>query len=240
MDAGLSGSSFQRGDGPKPVPSGVSPLLGRGMGAAYPVLISRVADWNRNEPRSLVRFHPHQDASPAVVLGIGHRLAHVGWRGYRLAIDVENDVAGLELIARRAAGIDLSDHDALASVAGRRKRQTELRHIDAGSGALLGVGARLTLLRQLAEGEGQGIFLAAANDPKLDGGPGRNRTDAPCEITGVRNGFAVDRHDDVAGLDARLPGRAVGVRFRDEGTARIFHAEAVGNLNRNRCALDPD
>src|ERR1700720_3622932 len=30
MDAGLSGSSFQRGDGPKPVPSGVSPLLGGG------------------------------------------------------------------------------------------------------------------------------------------------------------------------------------------------------------------
>src|SRR5260221_566870 len=78
MDAGLSGSSFQRGDGPKPVPSGVSPLLGRGMGAAYPVLISGVADWNRNEPSSLVRFHTHQDASPALMRAFWAGLSDCG------------------------------------------------------------------------------------------------------------------------------------------------------------------
>src|SRR5579863_1620390 len=34
MDAGLSGSSFQRGDGPKPVPDGTPPLWGATIRAA--------------------------------------------------------------------------------------------------------------------------------------------------------------------------------------------------------------
>src|SRR5947209_17292808 len=108
-------SLFTGGDGPKPVPNGTPPPGGR-KGKSGAPHSSRVTDRNRNEAGALVRLHAHQDASLAVALSVRDRLAHIGRRRHRLAVDVENDVAGLELIARRAVRIDLGDHDALAAI----------------------------------------------------------------------------------------------------------------------------
>src|SRR6266849_1175885 len=141
---------FREGTGAKPVPNGGAAARGRRGRAACPHG-SRVADRDRNEAGPLVRLHAHQDASLTVALSVSDRLAHVGRRRYRLAVDVQNDVAGLELVARGAARIDLSDHDALPAIAGRRERQAKLRHVDPPwGGALLGVGARLTIPWQFA------------------------------------------------------------------------------------------
>jgi hypothetical protein len=65
---------------------------------------SRIAERNRDKTRCLRRFHPHQHCLPALGLRIGYRFAHIGGGRHGLAVDVEDDVAGLDAVA---GGADL-------------------------------------------------------------------------------------------------------------------------------------
>ena len=85
--------------------------------------------------------------------------------GDRLAADIENDVADLEaVIGGDAVRIDRGDHHAVAVAPGtccRRQRQAELGHIAVGQ--LDAASARFApglLIRQRAERQGHGLFLA--------------------------------------------------------------------------------
>src|SRR6516165_507038 len=52
--------------------------------------------------------------------------------------------------------------------------------------------------------------------------------------------MAVDRGDHVARLDAGLGSRAVGLRLGDQRAFAALHAEALGNLGRDRLDVHAD
>ena len=51
-------------------------------------------------------FHPHQNGVLALRLGLIQRAAHIAHVGDRLAADIEDDIAGLETLARQRARPD--------------------------------------------------------------------------------------------------------------------------------------
>src|SRR5271169_5141536 len=127
MDAGLFWFLvFIPGTGRSPSPKGAAAMGATPSGAP---LWSCVADGNGDEAGRLSRLHPHQYGTFAAGLRVGHRLAHLGRGRDRLAVDVEDDVPGLEAVAGRAVGIDRSHHDAFAPAFRRCERQAESRHL---------------------------------------------------------------------------------------------------------------
>ncbi len=60
----------------------------------------RVTQRHRHELRGVANLHPHQDVVLALRLRFLQRLDHVIAIGDRLAADVEDDVAGLEIPPR--------------------------------------------------------------------------------------------------------------------------------------------
>src|SRR5208283_1867452 len=105
--------------------------------------------------------------------------------GNRLAVHVENDVAGLEAVAGGAVGIDLRHHDAFAAVTGRRQRQTEPGHLATGRLAFLAPGTLRPLPGQLAERHGDSVPTPVTGDAELDGRPRRHGADTPRKVAGV-------------------------------------------------------
>src|SRR3954454_18352339 len=67
---------------------------------------------------------------------------------------------------------------------------------------------------------------------------GGETADRTSEFTGVLDRLAVDRLDDIAGFNAGLGSRAVGLRFGNERTFRLLQPEAFGNIRRHRLNLD--
>ena len=59
---------------------------------------------------------------------------------------------------------------------------------------------------------------------------GRKTADGAGEFARILDLLAVDGGDDVAGLDARLGRRTVGLRFRHQRAFGLLHAEAVGDV----------
>ena len=146
--------------------------------AARSTLCSGVAERDGDKMRSVAGLHPHQHCFPAIGLSIRHGLADVGRGRDRLAIDIENEIAGPKTVACGAVLIDLRHHDAIA-VARRRQRQPQLGQFGGRRLALLGLGARLALLGQFAERQGEGVLTAVAEDAELDRGARCQRADPP-------------------------------------------------------------
>src|ERR1700760_1642506 len=97
---------------------------------------------DRDKPRRAAALDPHQDAVLVVVARGRNRLAHVADIGNALPGDFQNGVAFLETaFGSRALRVDVGDHDAFLAGAsngvGRRKSQTELRHIGSTVGGTL-------------------------------------------------------------------------------------------------------
>src|SRR2546421_6271258 len=192
---------------------------------------STASERNREEPRVLTRLDAQQDRPLAARAGIREGLAHFFRARDALAGDIEDHVPGAEALrGGRTVGIDLRDHDALAAgardLAGRSEREAELRHFGAAVVVPLRRRARLTLLaRQLTERDVDGLLRALADDAELDVGAGRQAGDLLGEIACVLDLLAIDRSDDVAGLDAGLDGRPVGLRLSDQRAFRLLQAE---------------
>src|SRR5262249_23309893 len=201
----------------------------------------------RNELRRVARLHPHEDRTLAVLLRVLERTADVGRIGNLLAADLENDVAGLDaVVGGDPVGIDVGNHHAFRAaagdLAGGYDREAEPRHV----GALRagGVGhrrrARLTLVRQFTECDGEGLLLALAPYRQFRGGARRHAADLPGEISGVFDRVAVDRHDHVTGHDAGFGGRAVRLRVRDQRALRGLETEIVGDFGGDGLGLHAD
>src|SRR5262249_52665610 len=126
-------------------------------------------------------------------------------------------------------------------LAGGSKREAELRHVGAAATTRLAdIGAGLALLRQFAERQGDGIFLAGAEDPELDGGARRHRADRARQRARILHRLAVHRQNDISGLDAGLGRRAARLRFGNERAFRFLDAEAVGDVGGHRLNLNAD
>ena len=195
------------GDGRRARPPGSNRRRGRRMPTVRPIR-SGLAEPQRNELRRVARLHPHEDRTLAVLLRVFERAADIGRIGNLLAADLENDVAGLDaLVGGNPVGIDLGNHHAFGAaagdLAGGYDGEAEARHV----GALRagGVGhrrrARLTLVRQFAERDGEALLLAFAPYREFRGGTRRHAADLPGEVSGVVDRSAVDRRDPVTGHD---------------------------------------
>src|SRR6516225_5509398 len=208
---------------------------------------SSLAEPQRNELRRVARLHPHEDRTLAVLLRVLERTADVGRIGNLLAADLENDVAGLDaLVGGNSVGIDLGNHHAFRAaagdLAGGYDREAEPRHV----GALRagGVGhrrrARLTLVRQFTECDGEGLLLALAPYRQFRGGAWRHAADLPGEVSGVFDRGAVDRRDHVPGHDAGFGGRAIRLRLGDQRALRGLETEIVGDFGGDGLDLHAD
>src|SRR6516162_7006734 len=208
---------------------------------------SSLAEPQRNELRRVARLHPHEDRTLAVLLRVLERTADVGRIGNLLAADLENDVAGLDaLVGGNSVGIDLGNHHAFGAaagdLAGGYDREAEPRHV----GALRagGVGhrrrARLTLVRQFTECDGEGLLLALAPYRQFRGGAWRHAADLPGEVSGVFDRGAVDRRDHVTGHDAGFGGRAIRLRLGDQRALRGLETEIVGDFGGDGLDLHAD
>src|SRR5581483_4541739 len=212
-----------------------------------PLARSAVADRKRDVAGGIALFHPHQHGALAAGAGFADHLADVARRRNLLAGNFENDVPGREaVVGGDAGGVDSGDDNAVAAGAGNtrrgRQRQAELGDIGADI-ALLVVGSSIAcflLLRQFAERQRQRLFGALVQQREPDGGLGLHRADALGEIARVLDLLAVDGGDDVARLDARLGGRAIGLRFGNQSTLRLLQAEAVGDILGHRLDLHAD
>src|SRR5258705_1296562 len=193
------------------------------------------------------------DAHQNAVLVVGtrgvDRLADVSGRGDALSGDFENHVAFLEAtLGRRTLRIDLGDHDTVLAGAGNavggRQRQAELRHVGtAGRAAFIAVvvvGLGFHRVRQLAEGKVDDLVLALVEHVELHRVAGRESADGAGEFPGILDRLAVYRRDHVAGFDAGLGRRTIGLRFRNQRAFSLFEAEAVGDVGRDRLYLDAD
>ena len=151
------------------------------------------------------------------------RAADVGRRGDLAARDLQDHVAGLEaVLGGDAVGLDIGDDHAVVAaardLAGRRERQAEPRHVETALLAALGRGARLALVRQFAERHRDGLLLAACSTVSRTVAPGAMAPIWRARSRGIPNRRAVDRGDDVAGLDAGLDGGTVRLRLGDQRT----------------------
>ena len=216
-----------RRDGPKPVPDGAAPL-GGDQSERRTRSDSSVAERHRDKMRSLRGFHPHQYRLAAAGLRIGHGLAHVGRRGNRLAVDVEDHIAGLEALRRRCRS------DRPASPPRRRRRCGPAPATGRASASRCcgvsrssGSAPRLPLLRQFAERQSERVLMAVADDAELDRGAGRHRGDPARKAARVIDRIAIDRDDDVAGLDPRPSGP--GCRTAARRPARRGHSSCRGS-----------
>src|SRR5258706_670722 len=68
----------------------------------------------------------------------------------------------------------------------------------------------------------------------------REAADGAGEFPGILDRLAIHRRDYVAGFDAGLGRRAIGLRFRNQSTLRLLQAKAVGDVGGDRLNLDAD
>src|SRR5262249_39005414 len=131
---------------------------------------------------------------------------------------------------------------AAGDLAGGYDREAEPRHV----GALRagGVGhrrrARLTLVRQFTECDGEVLLLAFPPYRRFRGGARRLAADLPGEVSAVFDRVAVDRRDHVTGHDAGFGGRAVRLRVRDQRALRGLETEIVGDFGGDGLDLHAD
>jgi hypothetical protein len=96
--------------------------------------------------------------------------------------------------------------------------------------AVVGVGLGLDRVRQLAEREVDDLVLALVQHVELHRSAGRETADGAGEFAGILDRLAVDRRDDVAGFDAGLGRRTIGLRFGNQRAFGLLQAEAVGDV----------
>src|SRR5665647_1229379 len=77
-------------------------------------------------------------------------------------------------------------------------------------------------------------------DVELDRIAGRETTDGAGEFAGILDGFTVHRRDNVAGFDAGLGSRSVGLRFRYQRAFSFLQTEAIGDILGYRLNLNAD
>jgi hypothetical protein len=75
---------------------------------------------------------------------------------------------------------------------------------------------------------------------ELDRVARRKTADGTGELAGVFDRLAIHRSDDIAGFDAGLGSRAVGLRFRHQRALGVLQTKAVGDIRRYRLNLDTD
>src|ERR1700737_2655360 len=176
----------------------------------------------------------------AFLAQLGERIADIRRIGNSLAGNIENDVPGLEAVFRsRTIGVDTGYDDAFAGSPGhigcRSKGEAELR--TARSLAFVRTGLRLTLFGQLTQRHRDGLRLSIAQNAEIDRGAGRHARNPLRELVRVLDRGAVERGDDVAGLDACLRGGAVRLRLRHQRALHRLHAKAVGDVRGHRLDL---
>src|SRR5262249_47897307 len=216
------------------------------MPAVRPILGSGFAERHSDEPRPVARLHPHQDRALAVLLRVLESAAHVRWIGNFLAADLENDVAGFDaLLGGESVWIDLRHHHAVRAATGDlpggHALESEPRHVGAlASGGLGRHRPRFTLVGQLTERHRERLLLTVTPHRQFRGRAGGHAADLLGEISGVFHRGAVDRSDDVAGLDARLRGRTIRLRLGDQRALRRLQPKIVGDLRSDGLDLHAD
>src|SRR4029077_11781614 len=128
-------------------------------------------------------------------------------------------------------GIDLG-HDNTRLAAAWRERQAKPRLVAGLFRLILGVGASLTHVRQLAERQAERLFRAAADDAELDGRAGRHAADLAGKVASVRHRTVVHGGDDVARLDPGLDRRTILLRLRGRRAPRGLLPPGGGSLAR--------
>src|SRR5499427_3555480 len=200
---------------------------------------SRVVQRNRDELSAIAGLHSHQHGMFALVTQLCELLANVRRRRHRVTGNIEDHVAFLHAAACRwSIGVDRRHRNAAATgavdITRRREGETEALCTVLGRAPALFAGAGLTLVRQTAEGERQGLVLTIVEHGELHRGTWRNRCDLPREIARVLDVLAVDSRDNVTSNDASLCGGAASLGLIDDGTFGLLHAEAVRNIRGHR------
>src|SRR5664279_5206110 len=202
-----------------------------------------------DEARRSAALDAHQNAVLVVGARSVDRLAHLSGIGYVLSRDFENDVAFLEAtLGRSTLRVNLGDDDAFLAGTGNAVggcyRQAELRHIGSAGGAALVliviVGLGFNRVRQLAKRQVDHLVLALVQHVELHGIAGREAADGAGEFARILDRLAIHRGDHVAGFNAGLGRRTVGLRFRNQRAFGLLEAETVGDVNRDRLNLDTD
>src|SRR5262245_43037424 len=201
---------------------------------------SGIAGGQHDKPCRIARLNPHEDVILLCGTGLGQCLLHVGWRRNQGTAHIKDDVTRLHAsLGGWPARPDFGDNDTFASRARhagcRREGQAERRLVGF---LLLGRSRlRLTLLRHLAERHGYRLLLTLAHQRELGSRFRRHRPDHADEPMRVLHGLTVNTGDDVAGENARLGGRTVGLYFSDKRAFRLLQAEGVSHLFSNRLNL---
>src|SRR6202142_4420252 len=202
-----------------------------------------------DETRRSAALDAHQNAVLVVGARSIDRFTDVSRIGHVLSGDFQNDVAFLEAaFSRGALRVDLGDDDAFLAGAGNavggRYRQTELRHVgSAGHAALVivvVVGLGFNRIGQLAERQIDHLVLALVQHIELYGIAGREAADGAGEFAGILDRLAVHRGDHIAGFNAGLGRRTIGLRFRNQRAFGLLEAETVGDVSGDRLNLDTD
>ena len=91
----------------------------------------------------------------------------------------------------------------------------------------------------LNDGNLQRELAALADDADRGRGADFRIGDQPDQVRRIVDGLAVERHDDVGGLKARLVGGRAAIDLIHERAARVANAELGGQLRRERVELHP-
>ena len=147
----------------------------------------------------------------------------------------------------RAIRIDLRHHHAFAAgardIAGGSEREAEARHFGAARcrSRSLGVARAWRCSRGSSPSVDVTVFSAPLlMTPSLTLVPGGRPPILLGEIARILHRLAVHRGDHVAGLDAGLDGRTVGLRLGDQRAFGLLQAEAVGDVGVDRLDLHAD
>src|SRR5262249_17670553 len=152
-------------------------------------------------------------------------VADIARRRYRLAVHIEDHVAWLDaLLGGRALGVDADHGDTFRAGAGhlggRRERQSKPGLALTSRGGFWG-----RLARNRGDRKPECLLLTVAPDLKADvlaWVPGR---DISGKIARTDNRRAVERQDDVTGLQPRSRRRSAALNLVDEGTLGLLEAQ---------------
>src|SRR5687768_6570864 len=192
-----------------------------------------VADFHRYVDRRLATAHEKRDGLALLLLA--DQAIEVLEALDGLAADADDDVAGPE---RRTRGVGVLDDEAVVDAERAALRRRNLAHHEAEAvrlHRLVPAGLRRSCVGQeLGRGELDVLGLAVAPDLERRAGSGLGRRDEARQLVGIVDRLTVEREHDVAGLEARLVGRAARVDARDQGTARRLELERLRQLARQR------
>jgi hypothetical protein len=185
--------------------------------------------------------NPHQDGVLVVGMGRFDRVTDVAGIGHGLSSHFKNDVAFLEAPLRGGAvRIDVGDNDAVFTGsrdrARRRNRQAKPWNIR----TMPGIGIRFLHGGQIAQGKIDGLVPSLVQNVELDRAAGRKIADGTGEFPRILDRLAIHRGDDIAGFDAGLGRRSVGLGFRNQCAFGLFETKTIGNVLRYRLNLDAD